>query len=63
MSTDFNIPFIEREKSDDYLDPHYLVCLNCPLDKCYRDGMRDTKGDHEKMTGKELCPIEVAKNG
>ncbi len=61
--TNFNIPFVEREKSDDYLDPHYLLCLNCSLDKCIRDDMRDDSTPHNKIIDKELCPIEIAKNG
>lgn len=63
VSIDYSIPFFQREKSEDYLDPYYLLCLNCPLDNCYRDGMRDSRGDHAKMAGKELCPIEIAKRG
>ena len=59
--TNFSIPFVERDKNNHYLDPDYLLCLNCPLDNCYRDGMRDDATPNDKIIGRELCPIEIAK--
>ena len=72
-NADFSILSTHRPETPDddtrytrhehYLDKNYKLCLNCPLDKCYRDGMRDDNSPHDKIVGKELCPIEVTKNG
>ncbi len=68
ISTDFGIPSLHRpEKPDDnvalekyyYLDPWYKVCLNCNLEKCYRDDERDDT--YIKRGTKKLCPIEIGK--
>lgn len=44
-----------------YLDPYYKVCLNCPLERCYRDSDRDDTTAKVLNNKKKLCPIEIIK--
>ncbi len=69
-NSDYSVPSTHRpdvpdeqakENKERYLCQWYEVCLNCPLERCYRDNVRDD-GGKRLLKEKKLCPIEIARS-